>query len=183
MYRRDLLKSAAFFPQLHQHVEEVKKQNSGTYKPKVFTEDEWKALRRLCDLIIPKDDVSAGALEAGAPEFIDLLASGNKRLATIFTGGLGWLNHQTQTSHGKAFADCSVEQQTALLDQIAYRKNESPELAAGIRFFDWARRMTVDAFYTSKIGIEDIGFKGNNGMAKFQVPAEAIQYALNRSPK
>ena len=69
-----------------------------------------------------------------------------------------------------------------MLDKIAYRKNRTPELAQGVRYFDWARRMTVDAYYTSAAGIREVGFKGNKGMAKFTVPQEAIDYAMKRSP-
>ena len=64
---------------------------------------------------------------------------------------------------------------------IAYRKNESPDLGPGIRFFDLARRMIVDAFYTSAAGIAALGYKGNTAVSKFEVPAEAIEYALKRS--
>jgi len=159
--------------------QEVHKELRGaSARPRLFTAAEWKSLRVLCDLIIPKDEVSAGALEAGAPEFIDLLASNNKRLATLFTGGLAWLDHHA----GCPFAELKPEQQTAILDQIAFRKNDSPELGPGIRFFEWARRMTVDAFYTSPVGIQDVGFKGNTAMGTFHVPAEALKYALDRSP-
>ena len=69
----------------------------------------------------------------------------------------------------------------ALLDKIAYRRYSTPELAAGIRFFEWARRMTVDAYYTSAAGIEDLGYLGNKGKTEFKVPQEAIDYALRRS--
>jgi gluconate 2-dehydrogenase gamma chain len=68
-----------------------------------------------------------------------------------------------------------------MLDLIAYRKN-AEELGPGVRFFDWARMMVVDAFYTSKAGIKDVGYLGNKGMTKFEIPREAIDYALKRSP-
>ena len=68
-----------------------------------------------------------------------------------------------------------------MLDLIAYRKNDSPELGPGIHFFNWVRNMTVDAFYTSKVGMDDLGFMGNGAMAEFSVPVEAIEYAVKRS--
>jgi predicted Fe-Mo cluster-binding NifX family protein len=68
------------------------------------------------------------------------------------------------------------------LNLIAYRKNESQELGPGIEFFEWARRMVVDAYYTSPIGIKAIGYMGNTAVAKFEVPQEAIDYAVKRSP-
>jgi len=86
-----------------------------------------------------------------------------------------------RTRYSVNFAEARPEQQTELLDLIAFRKNATPELAAGVKFFDWARKMTSDAYYTSKVGIADLGFMGNKGMARFEVPAEALQYALKRS--
>ena len=82
---------------------------------------------------------------------------------------------------GEEFRGRTAGRQTALLDLIAYRKNDSPDLSPGIGFFDWARRMTVDAFYTSKAGIEELDYRGNTAMARYEVPVEAIQYALKRS--
>ena len=156
----------------------------GPYKPKCFTAHEYGTLRRLAELIVPPDEHAKGALDAGAPEFIDLLASGNAELASIYTGGLGWLDEQMKHRYAAAFLDAQPAQQTAMLDLIAYRKNESahPELGPGIRFFNWVRNMVVDAYYTSKVGMDDLGFMGNGVVATFSVPEEAIQYALKRSP-
>jgi hypothetical protein len=191
--RRDLLRNVALSvtaagtltPAAAQHVHELaaedKQASGGVYKPKAFTDHEYATIRRLCDLIIPADDHSKGALEAGAPEFIDLLSSHNREMAAIYTGGIGWLDHQMQQRYQKKFIDAAPEQQTAMLDLIAYRRNMSPELGPGIQFFDWIRKMTADAYYTSRVGIDDLGYMGNKGVAKFEVPVEAIQYALKRS--
>lgn len=191
--RRDLIRNAAFAAALGGVSEEAmadvhllaqadKASGGGTYKPKVFAAGEWATLRRLCHLIIPPDNVSAGAVEAGAPEYIDLLSTGSDELTTKLLGGIHWLDNQMQAKVGKTFVEATEAEQTALLDQIAFRKNDSPALATGIRFFELIRRMTVDAFYTSKIGIADVGYKGNKGMTEFQVPKEALEYALKRSP-
>jgi hypothetical protein len=176
----DLL-SAQDAAHVHHAVADVRAQ--GEYKPKVFTPHEYATLRRLAELIIPPDDHSKGALEAGAPEFIDLLSSNNAELAAIYTGGMAWLDAQMNTRYGKHFVDAEPAQQTAMLDLIAYRKNqtEHPELGPGIVFFDWARKMVVDAYYTSKVGMDDLGFQGNGVLSSFSVPQEAIDYALKRS--
>jgi gluconate 2-dehydrogenase gamma chain len=155
----------------------------GDYKPKCFTEHEYATLRRLAELIMPPDEHSKGALDAGAPEFIDLLASHNADLAAIYTGGMGWLDEQMKHRYSAAFIDAQPAQQTEMLDLIAYRKNQAahPELGPGIRFFTWLRNMVVDAYYTSPVGIEDLGYMGNSAMTAFSVPQEAIDYALKRS--
>jgi gluconate 2-dehydrogenase gamma chain len=193
---------------VHQQVKEEKK-NAGTYKLKLFNEREYKTLGRLAELIVPADEVSGSAREAGAPEFTDLLCSQNRELADIYTGGLFWLDAQMEDRHGVSFLDATEGQQTAMLDLLVeaekqegerraqgltfediqrYQEFESygiyrpSELSPGIRFFDWVRRMTVDAFYTSEIGVKDIGYKGNTATSKFEVPQEIIDYALKRSP-
>ena len=190
MTRRDIIRNAALAAAAGastaasaQHVHEAvfQQKTAGPYKPKAFNPNEWAALRRLCDLIVPADGKSKGALDGGAPEYIDLLCGNNPELASLFTGGLAWLDKQSQKRFQTGFVAAKPDQQTALLDLIAFRRNDSPELGPGIRFFDLARRMTVDAFYTSPAGIEAVGFMGNKGMTKFEVPAEAIAYAVKRS--
>jgi gluconate 2-dehydrogenase gamma chain len=191
--RRDLVKIAlavtaaggsidlASAQHVHQAAADNKAANSGVYKPKLFNAHEYATLQKLAELIVPADDVSPSALEAGACEFIDLLSSNNAELAAIYTGGIFWLDREMQRRHNARFIEAKPEQRTAMLDLIAYRKN-AEELGPGVRFFDWARMMVVDAFYTSKAGIKDVGYLGNKGMAKFEIPQEAIDYALKRSP-
>jgi gluconate 2-dehydrogenase gamma chain len=166
---------------VHNAVADAKKTAPGPYKPKCFNASEYATLQRLADLIVPADEQSKGALAAGAPEFIDFLSSQSRELAEIYTGGFAWLDHEMNKRYSVSFVDATPDQQTAMLDLIAYRKNDSPALGPGIRFFNWVRNMTVDAFYTSKIGMDDIGFMGNGAMSEFSVPAEAIEYAVKRS--
>ncbi len=159
---------------VHKAVAEAKK-TGGVYTPKYFQPQEYKSLSILADLIMPADERSKGALDAGAPEFIDLMCSQNEQLANLYSGGLAWL-------HARGFAEASTEKRLELLNLIAYRKNKSPELNAGIQFFVWARKMVVDAYYTHPVGIACVGYMGNSAMTTFQVPAEAIAYAIDRSP-
>ena len=189
--RRDLLRNVALAAVLGgldveaaQHVHTAaatEKAATGVYKAKLLNPHEFQTMQRLADLIIPADDHSKGALDAGAVEFIDLLCSQNPELAAIYTGGIGWLDRAMEKRNQKDFISSSPEQQTAMLDLIAYRKNDSVELGPGILFFDWARKMVVDAFYTSPIGVKDVGYMGNKGMSEFKVPQEAIDYAVKRS--
>lgn len=173
--------------QVAQHVHEAVAQAKGAspkgdYQPKCFNAHEFKTLERLADLIIPADDHSPGALEAHAAEWIDYMAGNSPELAEIFTGGFGWLDRHMQQHHAVDFVDAKREQQSAILDVIAFQKNETPENAAGIRFFTWARNLVTDAYYTSPVGVKDLGYMGNSAMSEFHVPEEALQYALKRSP-
>jgi gluconate 2-dehydrogenase gamma chain len=148
----------------------------GLYKPKGLTQHEFDSLKALCEIIVP------GASKGGAAEFIDLLSSQNPEMAAIYTGGLAWLDEEMRKQYHTDFLAASAEQKTGLLDKIAYRKNRTDELAPGIKFFEWARYMTVDAYYTSAVGIKEVGFMGNRPVKEFKVPQEAIDYAVKRSP-
>jgi gluconate 2-dehydrogenase gamma chain len=190
--RRDLLQSIALSvtlgglsPAAAQHVHSLaaeEKTSTGVYKAKALNPHEYQTLDKLADLIVPADEKSPGAVASGACEFIDLLASQNPRLLEIYTGGIAWLDQSMKRRYSTDFVSAKPGQQTALLDLVAYRKNESPELGPGILFFDWARRMVVDAYYTSPAGIKAIGYMGNTSVSKFELPQEAIEYAVKRSP-
>ena len=193
MNRRNVLKSAAaaallgqLTPAEAQHVHQAastaKKTAAGAYKPKALTAHEFKTLQHLADMIIPPEGDVPGGAGAGAAEFIDTLCSGNAQLADIYTGGLAWIDSIMRRRTGKPFIEAPMEAHTALLDSIAYRRNETAELGPGVVFFDWCRRMVVDAWATSPEASKAIGYMGNKGMSVFQVPQEAITWAISRSP-
>lgn len=168
---------------VHQAVLDIKSLDGGpNYEPKYLNKHEFATLRRLSELIIPADAHSKGALDSGAAEYIDFLCSRSTQLADIYTGGLAWLDNTMQKHYQAAFLDAKPADQTAMLDLISYRKNQTPEIAPGITFFRWARNMVVDAYYTSPVGIADLGYMGNTAVAHFSVPQEAIDYAIKRSP-
>ncbi len=142
---------------------------AGKYSPKYFSASQFATLTALCDMIIPKDDKSGGAVEAGAPEFIDLLTSENEKFQLKLGGGLFWLDGFCSDRFGKAFLECSPEQKKEVLDLIAFRKNakQDPSLSQGVSFFAFLRNLTCDGFYTSKIGIADLGYIGNTALREF----------------
>jgi hypothetical protein len=154
----------------------------GPYTPKSFTADEFRTLERLTDLIVPVENGAPGALAAGCAAWIDMISSENDQLKKTYTNGFAWVDAAMKSRGAASFVDATAAQQTALLDQIAFRRNQSPELSPGIEFFTWVRRMTVDAFYTSEIGIKDIDYRGNSPMGSYPAPSEAIAYVLKRVP-
>jgi len=155
--------------------------SGGPYTPKGLAAHEYATLERLTDLIIPVENGAPGAVAAGAAAWIDMLTSENAQLKQIYTTGLAWLDASMKTRGAADFVSAPAAEQTAMLDRIAYRRNQSAELAPGIEFFTWARRMTVDAFYTSEIGIRDIDYQGNRPMMEYPAPTESIAYALKKS--
>jgi len=140
-----------------------------TYVPKFFPAHEYKTLQTICQTIIPADRDCGGAIEAGAPEFIDLLTSENQDYQLLLGGGLMWLDSTCLDRYGKNFLDGSPQQQKEILDQIAYRKNalQDPSLNPGIEFFHFLRNMTSDGFFTSEIGIKYLGYMGNEYLQEF----------------
>jgi gluconate 2-dehydrogenase gamma chain len=136
---------------------------AGKYTPKYFSAKQYEMIVSLCDTIIPKDEKSGGAVEAGAPEFIDLLTSENEEFQLRLGGGLMWLDTHCIDQYGKVFLECAPEQRKDVLDLIAFRKNAKKDssLSQGVAFFAFLRKMTCDGYYTSKIGIEDLQYIGN----------------------
>jgi gluconate 2-dehydrogenase gamma chain len=141
----------------------------GVYKPKFFPASQYKTLQALCEAIFPADADSGGAIEAGAPEFIDLLTSENPVFQMQLGGGLMWLDGKCIDRYGKAWSDCAAPQQTEILDLIAYQKNieQDASLSQGVEFFSFLRNLTADGFFTSKIGIQYLGYIGNGYVAEF----------------
>ena len=142
---------------------------AGKYAPKYFSPHQYATLVLLCGTIVPRDDVSGGAVEAGAPEFIDLLTSENEEFQLVLGGGLMWLDNFCFDRYEHVFLECTPAQQKEVLDQIAYRRNATQDvsLSQGIVFFAKLRNMTCDGFYTSKIGIADLKYMGNTALAEF----------------
>ena len=143
--------------------------SSGEYAPKFFLKHQYKTLRALCQAIIPPDQESGGAGEAGAPEFIDLLSSENKDLQLQLGGGIMWLDATCMERYGRTYLQCAPGQQTEMLDLIAFRKNADKDrrLTPGIEFFSKLRKYTADGFFTSEIGIKYLGYIGNTYLKEF----------------
>ncbi len=151
------------------------------YTPKALTAHEFQTLERLTDLMIPAEASKPGAVQCDVAAWIDTLLNVNEELKGRYTSGLGWLDSTIKQRGATDFVTATVEQQTALLDLMAYRKNRSTELDPGIDFFVLARRMTVDGFYTHPIGMKDV-YQGNSPQATFTVPQAAIDHVISRSP-
>jgi Gluconate 2-dehydrogenase subunit 3 len=139
------------------------------YTPKFFSPHQYKALQTLCQAIIPPDDRSGGAVEAGAPEFIDLLTSESPEYQLTLGGGIMWLDSTCSDRFGKTFIESSPAEQKQILDVIAYRKNAKvdPSVSQGVEFFSFLRNLTADGFFTSEIGIKDLQYIGNKYMKDF----------------
>ena len=128
---------------------------------KFFTPQELKTVTMLCDIIIPADKKSGSASQAGVPAFIEFMMKDQPTNQTPMRGGLNWLDNQCRKRYGKPFAESTREQQMEIVELIAYPKLVKPEMSQGASFFTMMRNYTATGFYTSKMGIADIGYVGN----------------------
>jgi|SRR5579872_5075277 len=152
--------------------------------PKFFTANEMATITILGDIIIPKDDVSGSASDAKVPDFIEFIVKDMPEHQTPMKGGLRWLDMQCLTRYEKAFKDCSHTQQMEMVDEIAWPKKAKPEMRQGVSFFNLMRNLTATGFYTSEIGVKDVGYMGNTVNQWNGVPDDVLkQYNLAYTEK
>jgi gluconate 2-dehydrogenase gamma chain len=151
---------------------------------KFFSPAEMTTITILSDIIIPKDDHSGSASDAKVPDFIEFIVKDQPKYQTPMRGGLKWLDLKSYKMFKKSFADVTKAQQIEIVDLIAYPDKAAPENKAGVGFFSTMRNLTATGFFTSKIGIEDMGYKGNQPNAWDGVPDEVLkQYGLEYDAK
>lgn len=139
-----------------------------TYPPKFFTAAEWRTVGVLADLIVPRDERSGSATDAGVPEFIDFVMTEYPDHQVPVRGGLAWLERESRARFEKGFADGTVPEQTALLDEIAYPKRAVSEASQGVAFFSRFRDLVLSGFWSSQVGVEDLGYLGNRFVAEWR---------------
>jgi len=153
---------------------------------KFFTDDELATITVLADIIIPKDEVSGSASEAGVPAFIEFIVKDMPYHQTPMRGGLRWLDLQCMKKYDKGFKDLSPQQQIEMVDLIAYpdRAKNKPELTQGVAFFNKMRDLTVTGFYTTQMGFKDLGYVGNTPNQWKGVPDDVLkQYGVAYTEK
>ena len=144
-------------------------------KEKFFTTAELSTITVLADIIIPKDEKSGSASDAGVPAFIEFIVKDMPDHQVPMRGGLRWLDITCLKRYEKSFVDCSKEQQLQLIDEIAYPALAKPEMQQGVTFFNRMRSLTAGGFFSSKMGMEDIGYMGNRPNRWEGVPADDIK--------
>jgi hypothetical protein len=151
---------------------------SDSYKPLFFSSQQYRMVEQLAEMIIPHDD-TPGAKEAGVAEFIDFMVANRvpvstsrdirstddaiaagKELQNKFIAGLDWMNARSHSEFGRPFMDCTPEQQNSLLEELAYKTKFKPTTESGRVFFQMMRDYTVVGYYTTKIGLQTLGYPG-----------------------
>lgn len=158
-----------------------KERDAKLFKEVFFNKHELKTIGVLADIIIPKDGRSGSATEAGVVEFIEFMAKDKPELQTPLRGGLAWLDTQAKRRFEKKFVDCASAQQIEIVEDIAYPQRKKPGMSQGIAFFSLMRNLTASGFWSSQIGIADIGYEGNRPNQWTGVPEEVVkQYGLDK---
>ena len=144
-------------------------------EPEFFTAHELATITVLSDIIVPKDAVSGSATEAKVPEFIAFIVKDMPEHQTPMRGGLRWLDMQCFKQFDKAFVDCTAADRIKMVDQIAYPEKADPKNKQGVAFFNLIRDLTLTGFYTSEMGVKDLGYAGNVPNKWNGVPAEVLK--------
>ena len=146
----------------------------GPYKRQTFDDHQWHTVNVLCDLIIPADDRSVSASQAGVPEFMDdwiqfrTEQDGHMNLRAEIFGGLMWLDRESTKLFQKDFVSSSADQQKQLLDRIAYPAKAAKDDSQWVAFFNQFRSLTVGGFFSSKAGVADLPYLGNRAVAEWK---------------
>jgi gluconate 2-dehydrogenase gamma chain len=168
----------------YDRMEEEKATHEQLISSTFFSSHEMATIAVLSDIIIPADEVSGSATEAKVPEFIEFIVKDKPEFQTPMRGGLRWLDIQMMKIYGTAFKDSNRQQQLSIVDAIAYPNKAKPEMKQGVSFFNLMRNLTATGFYSSEMGIKDIGYAGNSPNQWNGVPDDVLrQYGLAYTDK
>ena len=149
-------------------------------KETFFTPTELATVTVLVDIIIPADEVSGSASQSGVPALIEFMMKDQPNWQTPMRGGLAWVDLEARKRFSKVFTACTKSQQLQIVDDIAYPEKAKPEMSQGVAFFNMLRNFTATGFFSSEIGIKDIGYKGNVPNQWDGVPVDVLkQYGLS----
>lgn len=148
--------------------EAAKAKAAGAFTPRFFTPDELASATLLADLLLPRDERSGSASDAGVPEFLDFVLAEEMTDPVRIRGGLAWLDRECHDRFGRRFLDCADGERAAVLDDIAWPGKARPEHSQGVAFFTAFRDLVAGGFWSSKVGVEDLGYQGNVVVAEWK---------------
>lgn len=152
-------------------------QDPASFIAQFFTPHELRTVTVLADLVIPRDERSGSASDAGVPAFIDFMMIDRPQMQASIRDGLTWLDAETRRRFDRAFIDATAAQQAAILDDIAWPARAPEPMQAGVAFFNRFRDLVASGFWSSKIGVEDLRYMGNTVVPQWNgCPDEALQH-------
>jgi hypothetical protein len=139
-----------------------------------YTPHEMATIAILVDIIIPRDEVSGSATDAGVPGFIEFITKDMPSYKIPMRGGLMWLDIESRARFGSDFVAATAAQRMELVDDIAWPETAAPAMMPGVRFFNRIRGLAATGFYTTRMGFDDLGYKGNTPNEWDGVPPEVL---------
>jgi len=171
-----------YFGRTPKELERIEKLNA----EQLFNEHEMETIAALSVIILPPKEPHGGPIEAGVPELIEFMGKDIPLMAPTLLGGLMWMDHKSNTEFDTEFKSATLEQQKQICDEICWHDIEIPldEQALEIQFFALMRNLTVTGYYTSKVGIADLGYKGNQPNVWDGVPQDVLdQHGVAYDPE
>lgn len=164
----------------HAHERATAAQAAGDGSLQFFTEHEMETVQVLADLVLPADERSGSATDLGVPQFMDYFIAQQASMQVPMRGGLAWLDAHSRRRFGHPFLEATQEERISILDEIAYPNDAAPEVQHGVAFFNRFRDLTASGFWTTKAGMEDLGYMGNTFVEKWEgaPPAEMERLGL-----
>jgi len=156
--------------QAHEHADAARTQaarQATPFKPAFFTAHEYATVAVLVDLIIPRDERSGSATDAGVPEFMDFMMIDQPRRQIAMRGGLALVDRLATDRIGKRFVSCTDRERRLVLDEIAYTSNPDAAMSHAIVFFSSFRDLTASGFWTTKMGVADLQYQGNTFVSEW----------------
>jgi len=151
------------------------------YVPKQFVDDEYRFVTILVDYVIPRDARSGSATQAGVPQFMDFVLTEYPGNRTWMKDGLAWTNAECRRRFQQGFLSCTEAQHRELLDAIAYPKRARAQDRPGVEFFNRLRNLTSSGFWSSRMGIADLGYVGNRPVAEWVGTPQNVLTWLQRN--
>lgn len=174
--------SEKYFGRTPEELERINKLNA----EQLFNEHELETIGVLSTVIFPPKEPYGGPMEAGVPEFIEFIGKDMPAMQNTLLGGLMWLDHTSNTTFGTDFKSTPLAQQKMILDEICYHDTEIPlkKQPLEIQFFHLMRNLTMTGYYTSEMGIKDLGYKGNQPNVWDGVPQDVLdQHGMAYDPE
>ncbi len=147
------------------------------FQPEFFNAHEYDTVRLLVDLVIPADDRSGSATDAGVPEFMDFMMIDRPDMQEWMRGGLGWLDIESHRRFDSTFLDAADAERAEILDAIAWPEQAAEEMSHGVAFFNRFRDLTASGFWSTEMGINDLQYQGNTVVPEWTgCPEEALRH-------
>lgn len=142
-----------------------------------FTAAETALLGALADIIIPRDAKSGSATDSGAIPYMDfVVGDGSERSKQTWRDGLRWYDEEAGRRFNKTFVQATAAERTQIVDLVAFPARAAAELRPQVEFFNRMRDLTASAFFSSRMGVEDLQYLGGVvNMTWTGAPAEALR--------